>query len=86
MEFMMNLSYAFITMIGILFGHLFRCEHSIKPLNTTVITAWPILSIYGLIFTNMISVFYFMTMVTIGWFACEYTCLLYTSPSQRDRG
>ena len=73
MTFTIHFSFAFITMVGLLFGHLFRCEHSLKSLNETVLIVWPIVSIAGLLFTNMIALFYFMNMVTIGWIACDYT-------------
>lgn len=73
MTFTIHFSFAFITMVGLLFGHMFRCEHSLKPLNETILIVWPIVSIAGLLFTNMIPLFYFMNMVTIGWIACDYT-------------
>mgnify|MGYP001212262462 CR=1 FL=1 len=65
--------YAFITIMGILMGHSIRCEHAIMPFNKTLITIWPIASLYGLVFSAYATLSYFMTMVTIGWMICEYT-------------
>ncbi len=67
------MEFAFLTVIGLLIGHLIRCEHCRNPLNETAVNTWAILSIAGLIYTNMIPLFYFMNMVTIGWVACDYT-------------
>ena len=68
-----NVSYAFLTMIGVVFGHALRCEHSLKSLDQDTIFAWPFVSVGGLVFTNITPVFYLMTMVTVGWVVCDYT-------------
>ena len=65
--------YPFITIMGILMGHSIRCEHAIMPFNQTLITVWPILSLYGLVFSVYATLSYFMTMVTVGWMIFLYT-------------
>jgi hypothetical protein len=73
MAFIIHLSFSFLTMIGLLFGHLFRVEHSLKPFDDSTLLGWVIVSLGGLLFTKFTSLFYFMNMVTIGWMSCDYT-------------
>ena len=72
MAFIIHLSFSFLTMIGLLFGHLFRVEHSLKPFDDSTLLGWGIVSLGGLLFTKFTSLFYFMNMVTIGWMSCDY--------------
>ena len=64
--------YILLTVIGMFSGSVLRYEHYIRPFCEEVLITWVVLSICGLIFTNMIPVFYLMNMVTIGWLACDY--------------
>ncbi len=73
MVFIIHISYSFLTMVGILFGHMFRCEHALKPMDESNLLGWIIVSLGGLLFTKFTALFYFMNMVTIGWIACDYT-------------
>jgi len=59
--------YNSLTFIGLVIGHLLRCEHDYNPLDKYVVIMWGILSIFGLVFTDLIALFYFMTMVSMGW-------------------
>jgi hypothetical protein len=68
-----HMTFSFITMVGLILGHLFRCEHALEPLNRRMLHLWATLSIVGLITTPLIKCFYFANIVTIGWFVCEYT-------------
>lgn len=70
-------AYAFLSLIAIAIGFMFRCEHRRAPLNHDSIMAWLILSLGGLMFTTMTSFFYLLNMVTIGWFLCEYVNKIY---------
>ena len=67
--------YYALTLMGILYGYLLRFEHSRTPLNMNLVILWQVISIYGLIFSNATPIFYFMTMVSIGWGACQYAIM-----------
>lgn len=73
----LSYAYAFLTLIAIAIGFMFRCEHRHAPLNHDSLMAWLILSLGGLMFTTMTSFFYLLNMVTIGWFLCEYVDNIY---------
>ena len=62
------LGYAFITIIGFITGRLLKIEHDKQPLPEVILDAWPKLSILGLIFSDNTAAYYFMAVVTIGWF------------------
>ena len=64
-------SYLFLTIMFL--GQILRGEHNRKPINEIIVIAWTVISIFGLMYTNMIGIFYYMNMVTIGWFVCEFT-------------
>ena len=68
----LSYAYAFLTLIAIAIGFMFRCEHIHRPFHNDSLMAWLILSLGGLLFTTMTSFFYLLNMVTIGWFLCEY--------------
>lgn len=70
----LEISYIFLTAIGIIIGGQLRCEHAIHPINEMIVIVWSIVSIIGLIFCmqTMIPLFYFLNMVTVGWAAYEY--------------
>tara|TARA_B100001063_G_C16677062_1_gene509615 strand:+ start:200 stop:640 length:441 start_codon:yes stop_codon:yes gene_type:complete len=65
--------YHFLTIVGIVLGHMFRYEHAKIPFNKPLRVIWCIGSLYGLIFTQFTSMSYLMTMIIIGWMNCEYT-------------
>jgi hypothetical protein len=65
--------YNCLTFIGILFGYLLRCDHDYCPFDEYIIITWGILSIFGLVFTDLTPLFYFMTMVSMGWGMREVT-------------
>ena len=65
--------YNCLTLIGLIFGHLLWTEHYKTPLDKYIIIIWPILSLIGLVFTEATPLFYFMTMVTVGWGMREIT-------------
>ena len=62
------LNIIFLTLAGISLGYLSRAEHFNKPLNPIFIFLWPVISIVGIIYTNITSLFYFMNMIMLGWF------------------
>ena len=59
--------YNCLTFIGLVIGHFLRCEHDYSPFDKYVVITWGILSIFGLVFTDLTALFYFMTMVSMGW-------------------
>ena len=65
--------YHFLTIVGIVLGHMFRYEHAKIPFNKPLRVIWCIGSLYGLMFTQFTSMSYLMTMIIIGWMNCEYT-------------
>ena len=65
--------YHFLTIVGIVLGHMFRYEHAKIPFNKPLRVIWCIGSLYGLMFTQFTSMSYLMTMIIIGWINCEYT-------------
>ena len=59
--------YNCLTFIGLVIGLFLRSEHDYNPFDKYVVITWGILSIFGLVFTDLIALFYFMTMVSMGW-------------------
>ena len=56
-----------LTIIGLVIGHLLRREHEFSPFDKYVIITWGVLSIFGLVLSDLTELFYFMTMVSVGW-------------------
>lgn len=61
-----------LSIIGLILGSMLRIEHTNGyTFNIAIMWLWPFVALSGLIITNM-EVFYFMTMVTIGWVGRVY--------------
>ena len=58
-----------IMMIGAMLGLLLRIEHNHTPFSKFILTLWIGVSVYGTIFHYDVDMFFFMNMVTMGWFA-----------------
>ncbi len=73
----LSYAYAFLTLIGIAIGFMFRCEHKRAPFHHDSLMAWLILSLGGLMFTTIFDFFLLLNMVTFGWYLCEYVDNIY---------
>ena len=57
-----------IMILGITMGTMIRVEHIIKPIHPLIRFTWVAVSLFGIYFTSIIELFFFMNMVIIGWF------------------
>lgn len=61
--------FALLVIFAFLFGFLNRCAYNIRPINKYILLSWVIVNIWGYVITPFLGIFFFMSVVTIGWFS-----------------
>ena len=73
MSFLINLLYVFMTIVGITIGYQLRLTECFHRGYLDNIIIWCFITILGLIYTTLTLLFYFILMLIVGWFVCDYT-------------
>ena len=75
MSYLIYLFYIITTIIGFVLGYQLRMTNCLHRDYLDSIIIWSLIAIVGLIYTTLTTLCYFMVMLIVGWFVCDFTGL-----------